>query len=354
MSSQEAVVFIPGLSVREEGFYLELLGAGLIEQIESNRVQLTGDVTIEGNQGKQFKVLTDLDRTKIVDVYELYWGHLVFKLSDRNLKERMLSGTRLLFYWFFSRTWMCFRESPALFFSAIVGAIFFIAWYYGTLALVFAAIGEDPDFLGIALNSQWAEYLGNIGSAMGGWSIWLVINGFIEFFPLNVAIDIMYFAMKYIEEDSSSRVLRAKIRNRIFSVIDSINKTGTYDKITIVGHSFGVMVAVDFLGEYRGSQSVQFIALGGPLKILSYKESWIEREIQKCLENDRVDTWHDFYSDRDWLCTKTPIPNGSPKTNKIQYHRNPLPYSIIKQLSGKSHLHYFTDSSVLRTILGLD
>ncbi|WP_017660718.1 hypothetical protein [Baaleninema simplex] len=352
-SRQEAVVFIPGYQFQEQGFYLELLSAGLTEQLEQNRVTLAGDVKIQGNTGKRFEVVTFLDNHKTVDVYEAYWGDLLIKLSDRSIKDKALYGAYLFFYWLFSKTWKYFKESPVFFINGSLTLVLWLFWYYGTLSIIFTAIGKDPSFLGFEIPQNLARYLGTLGTFMGGWSIWVIVQGLLDLLPVNFMVDIIYFAMKYIEEDSPSRVLRAKIRNRIFSIFDDILNEGCYDKVTVVSHSFGVTVAVDLLADYQGAKSVRLITLGGPLKILSCKVDWIEREIQKCLENDRIDPWLDFYSDRDWLCTKTPIPKNS-TSKKIQYRRNDLPFSLVKQLSGRSHLHYFTDKTVLATILNLD
>jgi hypothetical protein len=357
-SHQEAVIFIPGLTAEEKDMYLNLLGTGLTEYLETIKVKEIGEAKIAGNSGKKFEVYLDKENKKNIDIYEVYWQDLFNKkLSTEELKERLVRGTNLLFYWFFGKTWLSITEAPFLFIGLGITLALFISWYFGILVMAFTAIGEKPDFFGFNINDIYpglAENLGKIGKNVGGWNVWLTISALLTFIPINKAIDIADFTRRYLEENSEGTNLRAKIRQRVLAVLKDILETKEveYEKITILAHSFGVVVGTDVLADYHEIKPIRYITLGSPLKVFSYQSKWIEKEIEKCLNNDKVESWTDCYSDQDWLCTKTPLPKGY-SSSKIKFYKNQLKFSLLKQITGKSHDYYFSNEEVLKEILNL-
>jgi hypothetical protein len=351
---KEAVVFVPALTAQDKDFYLDLLSAGFTEHLESTSVKVKdiGEAKTAGNSGKRFELHTDSEKLKIVDVYEAYWGDLFSKLSDKDLKTRLLSGTSLTFYWFLGKIWASAREAPALFIGVFISLMFLIFWYYGIIVMALTAIGQDNNFFGFPIDCKLATKLGQIGTSLGGWSVWLIASALLNIIPVNIGVDIANFTKKYLDEDTDGRIIRVKTRQRISVVLNDILNENIYDKVTILAHSFGVTIATDLLADYHNPTKIRYISMGGALKVLSYKAEWIEKEIEKCLNNDTLETWIDFYSDRDWMCTKTPLPKGC-SSNKIQYRKINLKFSLLKQMSGESHNHYFTDENVLKTILNI-
>lgn len=352
---KEAVIFVPALTAPEKDFYLNYLSAGLTEQIESTSIKVkeVGEAKIAGNSGKKFELYLDKEKVKIIDIYEAYWGDLFNnKLSEKDIKTRVISGTHLAFYWLFSKIWASLREAPLLFIGLIISLLLLTFWYYGTIVMALTAIGQDSKFLGFQIDPHLAQKIGKFGETIGGWSVWLIASALLSLIPVNAAVDIFDFARRYLDEDTDGRIIRAKIRQRASAILDDILNENYYDKVTILAHSFGVAIATDLLADYQYPQKIRYISMGGALKILSYKSAWVEKEIKKCLSNDTLEVWIDFYSDQDWLCTKTPIPEGC-SSQKIQYKKNNLKLSLLKQISGKSHEHYFTDENVLKTILDI-
>ena len=49
--------------------------------------------------------------------------------------------------------------------------------------------------------------------------------------------------------------------------------------MTIVSHSFDVIIGTEILADYQNNNSLNYLTLGGVLKILSYKFQWILKEI---------------------------------------------------------------------------
>ncbi|MEH2293221.1 hypothetical protein [Nostoc sp.] len=154
------------------------------------------------------------------------------------------------------------------------------------------------------------------------------------------------------EENSEGKILKAKIRKQVADKLNAVLETGLYDRVTILAHSFGVVIATDLLADYQGDHRVRYISMGGCLKFISCKSRHIENEISKCLDNKKIEAWIDFYSDQDWLCTKTPIPKKS-SHERIQQTKTQTSFSLLKQLTGESHDNYFTNEEVLKAVLNL-
>lgn len=351
---KEAIVFIPAMTAQEKDFYLNYLSIGLTEHIESTSIKVKeiGEAKTGGCTGKKFELYQDGEKVKTIDIYEVYWGDLFSKLSEKDLKARVLSGIQLVFYWFFSKIWTSVREAPLLFMGLLISLLLFTLWFYGTLVMALTAIGQDNNFLGFKIEPSLAKEIGEFGERMGGWSVWLIASALLSLIPVNAGVDIFDFARRYLDEDTDGRIIRAKTRQRASVILDDVLNENTYDKATVLAHSFGITIATDFLADYQHTQKIRYISMGGALKALSYKSEWVEKEIKKCLNNNTIEVWIDFYSEQDWLCTKTPIPVGC-SSQKIQYKKNNLKFSLLKQISGKSHEHYFTDENVLRTILDI-
>ncbi|MDZ7959044.1 MAG: hypothetical protein RMY34_14375 [Aulosira sp. DedQUE10] len=106
------------------------------------------------------------------------------------------------------------------------------------------------------------------------------------------------------------------------------------------------------IADYQQKCRVRYICMEGSLKIFSIKSKQIEEEIKKCFNNQQIETWIDFYYHQDWLCTKTPVPDGC-DIAKISHREIKIPFSLVKQMSGKTHAHYFMNEEVLRTCLNL-
>ncbi len=112
------------------------------------------------------------------------------------------------------------------------------------------------------------------------------------------------------------------------------------------------MVGVDLLADLKvkTNKPIRFISMGGAIEFLSYKSNWIIDEAVRCLKNPAIFAWYDYYSQQDWLCTKTPIP-GHETNKKFESRRIQLQVPLMQQLSGESHSAYFFEQSLLKQLL---
>jgi len=95
---------------------------------------------------------------------------------------------------------------------------------------------------------------------------------------------------------------------------------------------------------------VRFVTLGTPLKMMAAISTWIAAEVEKCLDGEAIAQWLDFYSDRDWLCTRVPVPRGV-ATDRFRATAIALQVSLAQQLTAESHRAYFFDRAVLETLI---
>ncbi|MEH2245940.1 hypothetical protein [Nostoc sp.] len=353
-SQREAVIFVHGFYLgRDRNHFIDCLSVGLTEVLEFPRIKEIGEEKITGHIGKKFKLDLGKNSSKEIDIYDAYWNDLFSKqLSGSNLKTQVFRGIYILFYWFFTKNLLALRNSPPLLIGLGTSLVLWIFWFYGIVGLAFVALGQEPNFLGFPIPEDWSKPISSFGKQMTNWSAWLVVSGIFSFVPINLIADIADFSTRYLEENSEGKILKAKIRKQVADKLNAVLETGLYDRVTILAHSFGVVIATDLLADYQEDHRVRYISMGGCLKLLSCKSRQLEKEISKCLDNEKIEAWIDFYSDQDWLCTKTPILKKS-NPERIQQKETRTTFSLWKQLTGESHDHYFTNEEVLKAVLNL-
>ncbi len=358
-STKEAVIFIPGFSMKSKGYYLEnYLAVGLTTRLEGRQIELEGEeVKIAGQSGRRFSYESISGEQKHLDIYETYWTDLVDKLSAHTVKDQITRGLFLFIYWLFSRIWTMATKSRLLFGQFLIGISLLVFWYYGNIAIGLTAIGQNPSAFGVQfLPTEWGQALAALGKTLGGWPIWVGMSLLLSFLPIpiNTVVDVTDFTTRYLEEDAEvgTGVLRDRIRQRVATALSDVIKEAEYERVTVLAHSMGVLVGIDLLGDYhpKNSKPIRYISLGGPVEFASYKAPWVMAETVKCLNNATVVTWEDYHSDQDWLCTKTPIPK-SENAAKFTSQRIQIRTSFAKQLSGEAHNAYFVERSLLERLL---
>ncbi|OUL27000.1 hypothetical protein [Nostoc sp. 106C] len=351
-SRREAIIFIHGFYLgRDRNYFIDSLSTGFTEVLNTTRIEEAGEEKIAGYAGKKFKVYLDVDNIKEVDIYDAYWNDLISQpLSSSNLKNQVFRGIYMLFYWLITRDIFALRKSPPLLIGLGISLLLWIFWFYGIIALALVALGQEPNLLGFPISEDWSRQISAFGKQMTNWSAWLVVSGIFSFVPINMIADIADFSTRYLEENPEGKILKAKIRKKVAETLNAVLESELYDKITVLGHSFGNVIATDVLADYQQKYQVRYISMGSSLKVFSSKSKQIEEEIKKCFKNEQIETWIDFYSNQDWLCTKTPIPEGC-NSIKFIYKKIKIPFSLLNQLTGKSHDHYFMNEEVLKTCL---
>ncbi|HEY9645492.1 MAG TPA: hypothetical protein V6C88_03930 [Chroococcidiopsis sp.] len=353
---REAIVFIPGTFglVQERNYCLNaIVLQGLLNNTTQFEIRELGDCDIVGAKGRQIEVKFHSGETKMIDLYETYWLDLVTRLSAANLKDKVVRGFDLLFYWTFSKTWQAFREAPMMLGGVLIALVLVALWYYGTLVLALTAIAHDQSIFGAAIPAIWANRFGQWGEAMGGWSIWVAVSLLLTFLPLDLVIDQTDFTKRYLQNEIdpvTGETLRVKIRKRLIETLDSVLDHGEYERVTILAHSFGTLFATELLATaYPFPKPFRYITVAGPLKLLSLRSSWVNGIIQKALRNPAVESWTDYYSDRDLFCTKVPVSGDVPPIFKGRCMLQDIP--LRDCITGKSHIAYFAQEEVIDALM---
>jgi hypothetical protein len=352
VSRREAIVFVPGTFglVQERNYCLNaIVLQGLLNNTTQFDIQEAGEAVIEGAKGRQLEVKYQSGETKKIDLYETYWIDLVKPLSAENLKTKVTRGLDLLLYWTFSKTWKAFNEAPLMLIGSLLTLVLMAVWYYSTVALALTAIAHDPRALGVMLPEAWAKQLGQVGESMGGWSVWVVISLLLAFLPLDLVIDQTDFTKRYLQnviDPVTGETLRIKIRKRLIETLNSVLAHSEYERVTILTHSYGTIFATELLAtSYPFPKPVRYITTAGPLKLLSLRSRWVQQMIQKALKNPAISSWTDYYSNRDFFCTKIPVSGEVPPI--FQGHCVLQDFPLMDSVKGKSHRAYFAQEEVI-------
>lgn len=359
--TKEAIIFIPGFHAKGKDYYLNnLLLVGLAGRLEKMDVSIDPDpVKIEGQSGRRVIVQNRAGDSKTIDVYEAYWSDLVDRLSDKNAKERVVRGLFLFVYWLFSSMWKMARKSRMMFVQFVLMLLLMILWYYSNVVMALVAIGENPSAFGVQLPPDWAQWAIDVGRSLGSWRVWAGVSLLISILPvpLTALVDVVDFTTRYAQDEAEAGVggLRDRLRARVRDALEDVLAAGDYDRVTVLGHSFGVIVGIDLLADYRSpnDRPVRFVSMGGIIEFLSYKSHWVMHEMVRCLENPCVETWADYHSEQDWLCTRTPISDPE-LIAKFDSHRLQWALPLEKRLSGEVHNAYFFDRMILEDLAGME
>jgi len=379
--AKEALVLIPGLEPAQKYGYRERLVQGLAKVTEISRVQIEGECSVPGEKGIRLQVRADNTsiHEKTLDVYEAYWVDLVGRQDVEKPVKKMIAGFSLLTYWFFSRIWRVVWSSKYMTLGILLSSLLLLAWYYGVLALAFTAIGSDPELTnklaeiskdpnvanrlleaGIAAVKSMDKdmvttvrgIMGHVGEAMGGWYVWAIVSMLMGFLPVNKLVGIATFTMRYLRNDRMPDGIgqRDKIRNRVLETLMPVLNEAKYKRVTVIGHSFGTVIGTDIMADFKPPPNlpVRYVTMGSPLLFLSRRSKWLEQELKKCLVNDSLESWIDYYADEDWMCAKVP---GHGETKNQKSNKFVREATFKEKILGETHEAYYSSQEVMEALV---
>lgn len=268
------------------------------------------------------------------------------RLSTAKALTKLVSGTKLILFWLLSGVWTRLFTNTYMTIPSLVTAGMLLLWYFGVLVVGFTAVGELPLGGESEPLARAAAYIGGFGQAIGNWSVWVVVGAVLSFLRIARLVDLSHFVRLYLDESPIRNAVRQRVLDPLYRVMES----GQYERVTVLGHSFGVMIATDVLADFtrKGTTEVRFVTLGGPLPLLLSVKSWVGREIQKCKRNLSLSSWTDFYSPTDWMCSQSPVENASYPTSARHL---PDLGGWMKRASGETHQAYFSNQEVMEYLL---
>ena len=321
-STQEFILFIPGFGAKEPEIYLTKLIEGIRKYCDRNGFLFEdlddSAIEVEGTQQRRIKVKLDDEITRVIDIQEVYWGDLKTILSPESGIIQVIRGLNLLLFWILSpRLWRQIFSSKYIFFWMIATLFVSIAWYYGILATTLIAIGSDPNILGFELPNGMVTFFRERGDYLNGINAMVISSILIYVFPVKEIIDMAYATKCYLR---NYRGTYNKIYSRVNKFLRGVTEkslsdqdsTPKYNRITVLSHSFGVVISTELLAKYSGKIELRNITLGGALLLITGRSNRVKAAQNRLIKNDQIKSWIDFYSDSDWLCTTSSINSNDP------------------------------------------
>ncbi|MBR9907528.1 MAG: hypothetical protein GYB30_05675 [Gammaproteobacteria bacterium] len=349
---KELVIFVPGFSEKEPQNYLDKLVTGLNDYCNSigcSFKQVSDSSSDERESKRQLLFEQDGNESKVVDIHEVYWADTVERLSTARARTKAIRGLSLIWFWLCSRSvWSALKESKFLYSTMIGSIVLMVAWYIGILLAVLTALSTTPNEAFTIGNLELAPFIKSLGSSvseyLGGWYLFGLMAVIVSIFPIDKVVDASYLSQCYLVNRSN---LFHKVRGRINSALNNAIRDSSYEKYTIVGYSFGAVIAVEALASYAGGKRIEFISLGSPLLLISAKSRRVFDAVEAVKNNSHLITWSDFYSDQDWLCTRSP---GNSTSDHFISKKISVSVPLDEKMSGMSHELYFGNWEVLKTI----
>jgi len=218
---RQAIMIVHGIGEQEPGSTLEQFVQGVI-QTSPNEIetwtrpdQLSGSfelrrITLKASAG-QLRPTTD--------IFELYWAHLT---RDTTLSQVASWAQGLLLRWPvpkpFRTVWVLFWALVLGVFTATLGYLLGL-WDFGRLIPFFAVVG---------LFVTWAWRLAGKGAV----------------------IDSLGDAARYLTPRPSNIQNRQAIRIAAVDLLDALHQSAEYDRVIVVGHSLGSVIAYDAITYY--------------------------------------------------------------------------------------------------------
>lgn len=160
-------------------------------------------------------------------------------------------------------------------------------------------------------------------------------------FALGDAADVVDAYRRYLLEARDS--LRDRLRNRVVALLDKVSDAG-YVSVTIVGHSFGALLAVDAIPHYKRGM-IRLVTIGASFSYLNDLEpSCLSTIIECCEKSGLVTRWIDITSLDDPIAGGIEAVGSARGRVESRYIR--LEHNFAEYMTGVVHEAYFTNEEV--------
>ena len=281
---RQAVVVIHGIGEQEPGVTLgQLARSGVLSSGQTERMWVKPD-RVSGSYELHRFTLSNSETRPITDVFEFYWAHVI---RDTTLSQIGAWLKRLLGRW-------------------RVPAPLRPMWVFAWMLIVMAIALALARLAGLQTVTRWLAG-GTIVSAVVG-LLWTLI-------ARSLAVDVLGDAARYLVPHPANIAHRQAIRKAGVELIESLHASGRYDRIVILGHSLGSVIAYDIVTYAWAGMHFQHQRPGRPSfkeiveveRQLAVKDAKAAQEIQwKAWCRQRLNT-------QPWLVTDL-VTVGSPLT----------------------------------------
>lgn len=214
---RQAVVVIHGIGEQQPGEILnKLISEGILVKGDQLNQKIKPDYVTNSYEMRQ-ATLGETKERPTTDVYEFYWAHIIRDTTP----SQILSWIRSLL----------FRRLKS------VPRRLRVHWIFAWLVILAAVGSAIASFAGLKFTG-WL--------AIGSWALastpilW-------KFFGKEMAINYIGDAARYLRPLPDNIAHRHAIRDGGVSLIEKLHATGKYDRIVMLGHSLGSVIAYDII-----------------------------------------------------------------------------------------------------------
>lgn len=218
-SIRQAVIVIHGIGEQEPGVTLsQLARSGVLSNgdPEVNERMWVKPDRVSGSYELRRITLSNSETRPMTDVFEFYWAHVI---RDTTLFQIGAWLKRLLGRW----------RVPAP-----LRPMWVLAWAVIVMAGGFALAGA----LGADTLTRWFA---------GGTIVSAVASGIWTLIARGLAVDVIGDAARYLVPYPANIAHRQTIRKAGVDLVETLHASGRYDRIVILGHSLGSVIAYDIV-----------------------------------------------------------------------------------------------------------
>ncbi len=334
---KNAIVYVHGGLVKEQGEATSTFIKDIKEHYEKAKNVVEEIPPLKGHVGQRL-ILSDYANTTstTTDIYEVFWADVRNTLLEKSHLSKAVITGGILRYWLTARG--LFRKADTTKRWTLLLTIgFIVVWYLAIVALLGAFVFEF-----FAEEEQMAKII----SDLKYYEIGIALSTLLVTTPYVIrSMDVIHFIKQYLTTSD----IRIKIRKRIKEIVHELIESGEYDQITVVGDSFGAAIATDFVAHLdldTKAVKIRLVTFGAALSFMAKKEAFVNDWIEKVHKNERVDAWYDFFSNYDWLSSRTRVEDQLNTEGTYFWSLEvPMDKNITKRFS--NHLKYSKNNMVL-------
>ncbi|MAM12673.1 hypothetical protein [uncultured Tistrella sp.] len=360
-----ALILVPGYYRKPKNTLRDVLVANLTLSETMPMTETASDTD------KATLTVTPSDTTGLpetLDVFEASWSDLIPTPAEERPIGRLFQGLSLLIYWLgYPRMWLAiFRYSFYIAVGYLASAAMLVLWLISLIAIVAQATGADTTTTAVTADGSDAMvWLGQHVQTAAAWLVaklpptWAAtLTILIPLLPVMTVADLAAFTRAYLRDAAADGItgLRARLRMRVQTSLANALAAGSYDRVIVVGHSFGSLIVADLIaGWYRAAdlEKISVVTIGSPGAVLAFRSDWLDQEIAAAVERRPGHGWTDIHADRDLLSAGlVPVDSPAVEAGDIARFVVDLPGGLMDRIDGTIHFTYFRDERVLRTMLG--
>ena len=352
---KEAIVYIPGVNIKTLGQSVNDFAAEFSESQSVGKVLEPKPVILKSYSGKNIRIKhKESDEVSDIDIYEAFWGDIFqrFQPQGKSVIKKFKWGTKLISYWLFSKLWKALFTNKYMFFWFTISGIFLMVWFS---SILFVAIGAAQDATqnlfassDYGLISKLYNYIPAFFEQNYTYSVFIALV--LSILPINRLLHMTGFIKDYL----TTSVLRNEIHERVLQLVNNIESTGKYEKITIMSSSMGTLITLDFMSSFKKNRdyTLDVITIWSPISFICLRSKWARDKVIEMCGNSSINLWYDYFSKHDWLCSYKNIKNisKSDASKFISFEVN-SELGLLDRFSSKVHNNYFKNPSVVDSIL---